>query len=110
MIPNSLGEERGLRCPHPHGGCCGAGLARGRSQAPALPRAGARPRREGSLWVNQSAFQGEDALPEVNNKFLVINLPDFLPEQFSGFPPSFHAILCNLGFSEAQMQPRSLIP
>lgn len=48
---------------------------------------------EGSLWVNTSAFQCERTLTEVNSKFLVINLPNFLPKQFSGFPHSFNAIL-----------------
>ena len=90
--------------------CSGAGLGRGRYGAPQLSSAGRSSLgREGSLRVNHLAFQQEDTLPEVNSKFLVINLPDFLPKQFSGSPHSFHAILCNLGFSEAQTQPHNLI-
>lgn len=64
---------------------------------------------EGSLWVNHFAFQWEDTLQEINSKFLIINLPDFLPKEFSEFPHSFHAILVSLGFSKAQTQPHSLI-
>lgn len=57
------------------------GQARGRFWAPTpssaqLPSLGG----EGSLWVNQFAFQWEDTLPEINSTFLIINLPDFLPK------------------------------
>lgn len=86
------------------------GLARGSFWAPTppsaqLPSLGG----EGSFWVNHFEFQWEDTLPEINSKFLVINLPDFLSKQFSEFLHSFHAVLVSLGFSKAQTQPHSLI-